>query len=211
MKLKTLIRGKRLIRKNKKKIKKILDLIRYDYRNWARVVMYDDCIALLKDLNLERSDTLEISAGPYFKEKLNFHSYREANFPWFDICKDVLENKFDLIIADQVFEHLLYPHKAAKNVYSMLKAGGFFLITTPFLIKLHPVPNDCTRWTETGIKYFLNEAGFPFDEIKTKSWGNRACVKANFNKWKNKGWFHSIKNEPEFPVVVWALAKKIDD
>lgn len=90
----------------------------------------------------------------------------------------------------------------------MLKPGGYFLVTTPFLIKVHPVPHDCTRWTETGIKYFLHEGGFPMEDTVTGSWGNRACVKANFKRWARRGWFGSLKNEPDFPVSVWALARK---
>jgi SAM-dependent methyltransferase len=120
----------------------------------------------------------------------------------------VLDHQFDLIIANQVFEYVLWPYKAARNVCQMLKPGGYFLMTTPFLIRVHAIPYDCTRWTETGIKYFLSECGFPLEEIKTGTWGNRACVKANFKRWARRGWFGSLKNEPNFPVSVWALAKK---
>ena len=73
-----------------------------------------------------------------------------------------LDDTFDLIIAEQVFEHLLWPYRAARNVHRMLRPGGSFLITTPFLVKIHPVPNDCSRWTETGMKHLLAEAGGRF-------------------------------------------------
>jgi SAM-dependent methyltransferase len=169
--------------------------------------MYMRCTELLKSIGARDFDVLEISAGQYWRT-LPFKSFTEANYPQFDICSDTLEKQFDLIIADQVFEHLLWPLRAAKNVHSMLRPGGYFLITTPFLIKVHAIPNDCTRWTETGMKYFLAEAGFSLDEIKTDSWGNRSCVKANFSKWARKGWLGSLHNEPEFPVVVWAFARK---
>ena len=39
------------------------------------------------------------------------------NFPEYDICNEVYGNKkYDLIIADNVWEHLKYPYKATKNV-----------------------------------------------------------------------------------------------
>jgi len=196
-----------LLENNSQKIKNILNLVGYDYRHWTRPVMYKRCTEMLDVIGVQDLDALEISAGQYWRT-LNFKSFTEANYPEFDICSDVLDRQFDIIIADQVFEHLLWPWRAAKNVYSMLCPGGYFLITTPFLIKVHAIPNDCTRWTETGMKYFLAEAGFLLDEIKTDSWGNRSCVKANFSKWARKGWFGSLRNEPDFPVVVWALAKK---
>ena len=69
--------------------------------------------------------------------------------------KSYLES-FDLIIAEQVFEHLKWPYRAAKNVYRMLRPGGSFLITTPFLVRCHEMPDDCTRWTDTELKNFLN-------------------------------------------------------
>ena len=170
--------------------------------------MYEQCTVILKKLNPTELDILKISAGKYWKQ-IGFKSYTEANYPDFDICQDTLDRKFDLIIADQVFEHLLWPYRAAKNVCAMLKPEGYFLITVPFLIKIHNIPHDCTRWTETGIKYFLNESGFPLKNIITGSWGNRACVKENFKEWARCGWFRSLKNEPDFPVSVWAFAKKM--
>ena len=188
-------------------LKKWLEKLNYDYRHWTRPVMYEECTRLIQEKDIENMDVLEISAGQYWKT-LPFRSFSEANYPEFDICTDVMKKEFDLIIADQVFEHLLWPYKAAKNIHSMLKPGGYFLMTTPFLIKVHAIPYDCTRWTETGAKYFLAESGFDLNEIITGSWGNRACVKANFKRWARRGWFGSLKNEPEFPVSVWALAKK---
>lgn len=196
-----------LFERNAEPIKRLLNMVGYDYRHWTRPVMYARCTAMLQALNPPQLDALEISAGQQW-QTLGFKSFTEANFPQFDICQDVLGNTYDVIIADQVFEHLLWPYRAARNVYSMLKPGGVFLITTPFLIRVHAIPTDCTRWTETGLKYFLNECGFPMGGIVTDSWGNRSCVKANFSKWARKGWFGSNRNEPDFPVVVWALARK---
>ena len=41
------------------------------------------------------------------------------------------QKKYDLIIADNVWEHLKYPYKATKNVFDMLKRW-IFLVITPF-------------------------------------------------------------------------------
>lgn len=192
---------------SKRIIKKFLDWIRYDHVPWVKVVMYRECFKLLEDLEPSKLDVLEISAGKMW-QRLGFKSYTEANFPEFDICSMTLPRTFDLIIADQVFEHLLWPYRAGKNVYSMLKPGGYLLVSTPFLIRVHSDPVDCSRWTELGIKHLLAECGFPIETIQTGSWGNRACVKANFRRWAWRGWFGSLANEPGFPVTVWALAKK---
>lgn len=165
------------------------------------------CADLLHALPCATFDAFEISGRGW--RDFGFASYRTADFPDFDICAVPLDETFDLIIAEQVFEHLLYPYRAGRNVYEMLRPGGWFLVSVPFLVKVHDYPIDCTRWTELGLKHFLHECGFPLESICTGSWGNRACIAANF-----AGWVvydpatHDLSNEPEFPYHVWALARR---
>jgi len=130
------------------------------------------------------------------------------DFPAFDTCADALPERFDLIIAEHVFEHIRWPHRAARNVRRMLVPGGHFLMVTPFLYKVHPNPLDCTRWTEQGLRFFLEDAGFPIDRVVTGSWGNRACIEATFRQEYRlfNHYFHSVEHEPDYPVVVWAMA-----
>src|SRR5215831_10134216 len=107
--------------------------------------MYQECFRLIEGLAPEKLDGLEISPGPSeaFKS-FPFKSYAGADFPHFDICSTALPGPYDLIIADQMFEHLLWPYRAGRNVFAMLRPGGHFLLTTPFLIRIHPHPHDCT-------------------------------------------------------------------
>jgi SAM-dependent methyltransferase len=174
---------------------------------WCRVVMNRQTLELIERLGPRALDVLEI-AGLRWQSLLPFHSYRSVGLPDYDVCDTPLAGDFDLIVAEQVFEHLLYPFRAARNVHRMLRSGGHFLITTPFLLRVHNYPSDCTRWTETGLRHFLDECGFPLEGIVSGSWGNRDCVVGNFEAWPYYNRFHSLKNEPEFPVVVWALAAK---
>ena len=174
---------------------------------WLRVVMNRHCRELVESLRPENLSVLEIS-GDEWGGLYPFKKYRLANYPEYDLCAALLDESFDLIIAEQVFEHLLWPYKAGRNVHQMLKPGGHFLVSTPFLVKIHGHPVDCTRWTPLGMQYFLAECGFPMDGIQTYSWGNRRCVRANWRKWPAYRPWHSLRNEPDFPVSVWALAKK---
>lgn len=195
-------------RRVKESAKRFLGMVGYDLSQWARVVMYQKCFEFIRSLKSENLDVLEISAGSAWVEALKFKSYATTQYPDFDICSQTLDRQFDLIIADQVFEHLEWPYRAGGNVFAMLRSGGFFVVTTPFLIRVHDVPIDCSRWTEIGLNRLLQECGFEADRVTTGSWGNRACVKANFNYWAKYGWHRSLKNEPEFPLVVWAFAQK---
>ena len=179
----------------------------FSEKHWARVVMDRETKEIVNSLSPGHLATLEISGSSW--SQIPFKGYKALHYPDFDICESILEETFDLIIAEQVFEHLLWPYRAGRNVYKMLNQNGCFLVTTPFLVRVHDEPTDCSRWTEMGIKYFLAECGFDVKRIQTGSWGNGACVRANFFKWvEYRPWFHSLKNDPAFPVVVWALARK---
>jgi SAM-dependent methyltransferase len=172
-----------------------------------RIVMYRRCFAFLRSLHPERLDVLEISGGPQWTREFTFRSHTVTSFPEFDICAQTLVERFDVIIADQVFEHLKWPYRAGRNVLEMLKPGGHFIITVPFLVRVHNSPVDCSRWTEEGLSCFLQECGFDAASIITDSWGNRACLKANLTAWRKRG-LGSLANEPEYPLVVWAFAQK---
>lgn len=175
---------------------------------WCRIVMDRETEKYVKSLDYNKFVALEISGSKW--KDFGFASYRCIQYEEYDLCEGVIGNEmFDIIIVEQVLEHCLYPYRAVRNLNSMLKPGGFAVITTPFLIMFHSSPVDCSRWTELGIKYLLVEGGFDLKKIKTGSWGNRACVKANFKPWaRYLPGMHSLKNEPRYPLVVWAFAQK---
>jgi len=174
---------------------------------WTRKAADEEVRRIVAALNPETLSVLEISGSVW--RNFGFQAYRHTTFPEFDISADVLAERFDLVIAEHVLEHLVWPSRAVRNVLRMLKPGGHFLIVTPFLYRVHPNPVDCTRWTETGIRYFLAECGFPLECVTTGSWGNRACVEATFRQEFTlfNRYLHSLRNEPEYPIAVWAVAR----
>lgn len=138
---------------------------------------------------------------------LRFSKLSVCYFPDFDICKKPLAEKFDLVTAEQVFEHIRRPNRAARHVYKMLKPRGTFVISTPFLIKYHPVPEDLWRWSKEGLQYFLEDSGF--DNVETCSWGNKQCIVENLDTWAHfSEGKHSLENHEEYPIVVWSIASR---
>ena len=203
------------IKHNRYLVKKLKNLVKYfgfNLEYWHRYASYKLIKKDISFLEFETLDVLEISAGESWNENYKFKSFDQMNFPEHDICKNAYgEKKYDLIIADNVWEHLKYPYRATKNVFNMLKEDGYFLVITPFLIRVHEVPIDCTRWTEDGLKYFLNENGFNLDKIFTNSWGNKKCAKSDIREdstWTRIGIYKDMTNNKTFPLQVWALAKK---
>jgi len=175
---------------------------------WQRVVMNRTTNQYVGALDLANLDVLEISGDAW--GRLPFRTYKSVNFDEYDVCTEPLQlEAWDLIIAEQVFEHVVAPWKAVKNVFQMLRPGALFVITTPFLIPIHDGPIDCSRWTETGMKNLLVQGGFQPDKIITGSWGNRACLLANLRTWtRYVPAIHSLKNEARYPLTVWAFARK---
>lgn len=190
------------------KLRRAVRATGYDTTDWVRTVMYREAFAYISRLGPEQMDALEIAGGNQWTRALPFKSYESTEYPGFDICTDTLPRQFDLIIADQVFEHLKWPYRAGRNVLAMLKPGGVFVISTPFLVRVHRAPIDCSRWTPDGLSYLLQECGFEAHNIETGAWGNRSCLKANLTSWRKRGFFGSLKNEPDYPVMVWAFARK---
>lgn len=178
--------------------------------HWTRVIQYRECFAFIRTLGPEHLDVLEISAGHYWREEFAFKSFSETQYPDYDLEQGPLPQQFDLIIADHVLLHLDHPVRGVANMRAMLKEGGHCIVTTPFLIKANLPPQDVSRWTERGLANVMEDGGFDRANIRTASWGNRACVVSNFRRWTpyGFGWFKSLKNEPDFPVSVWAIAKR---
>jgi len=187
-------------------VESLLPIIGYDKTHITRTVAYREIDSFLDTLGSETCDALEISAGWKWRAR-TWNSFTEMNWPEHDICEHHLDRQFDVIIADNVFEHLKYPYRAAQNVRAMLRPGGYFINITPFMIRHHPIPLDCSRWTQDGMRYFLEEAGFDPEKVATGGWGNAAAVRANMRRWARTGWKRKLPNDPNFPVTIWAIAE----
>ena len=129
-----------------------------------RIVMQRTSRRWLEELPLSELAAAEIS-GKHGK-RYDFKSYERFRFPKYDICEgpfvdaDGRARKFDMILANQVWEHLDRPYAATKNVRKMLRKGAYFWVAVPFFIPYHGAPVDCSRWSARGLKNLLVEAGF---------------------------------------------------
>ncbi|MFV3131056.1 class I SAM-dependent methyltransferase [Niveispirillum sp. KHB5.9] len=183
--------------------------------HWCRIVMNEETKRLMRTLDYTNLSCLEISGNAW--HKFGFKEYSVAVFPEFDITKHVARGPnnqgFDVIIAEQVLEHVPTPWVGISTMREGLSPGGHLLVTTPFFIRIHAHPHDYTRWTESGLRNLFEYAGFAPENIITGSWGNRACVNANFvgSVYRAEAYdtaIHSLENEPDVPIMVWAFARK---
>lgn len=170
---------------------------------------------MVRDLNPPSLEVAEISGkwGAMF----NFREYSQFRYPQYDICEGPFKDemgkvrKFDLILANQVWEHLDRPYLATKNVRKMLRRGGHFWLAVPFYIPFHAAPNDCSRWSARGLKNLLIECGFDEDAIRARQWGNRPAALRNMEtawppEYVEEG--DSLDDDPDMPICAWAIAQK---
>lgn len=193
------------------KKKRLLAALGYDMEHWVRVVENRAMSAYLDGLDVGSMDALEISGegNSAWPRKYAFKSYTDLSYPDYDICEGPVAGRmFDIIIADHVLPHVAWPFRMARNAKAMLRPGGHFLLSSSFLIHANHRPLDCTRWSATGLKHLLIEAGFEESAITADSWGNYECAVANLKRLGTKmGWGRKLENDPRYPVTSWAFAR----
>ena len=78
---------------------------------------------------------------------------------------------FKLVLATEVFEHLITPARCMANLHALVAKGGVVVLTTPFQYPHHGVPDDYYRYTYDGLAAIAKQAGFAV--ISSFGMGNR--------------------------------------
>jgi SAM-dependent methyltransferase len=168
------------------------------------------CDAFIATLNTTALSCIEISGDGSRWAKQAWAAYETTRYPDYDLCSSALPGQWDVVICEQVLEHVPDPEMAVKNIYTMLRDGGVAVVTTPFLVKFHAIPHDYSRWTPSGLSELLARAGF--STISVDCWGNRRCMLSDMTtdmQWTYyKPLIHSLRNDRRFPIMVWAFAHK---
>ena len=132
--------------------------------------------------------------------------------PDFDLCAPLTEERrFDVVICEQVLEHVADPCAAAANLRALCAPGGRVIVSTPFLIKVHELPElrDARLLALYATRACGRCSSAPGSRSSgVESWGNRQCVVGNLGRWSAHRRWHSLRNEPDFPVQVWAFARR---
>lgn len=176
--------------------------------HWTRVVVGEAIDGAIAALDPPSRSAAEISGGTHSGRP--WRSYESLNYPDFDLCAPLGDrDRYDVVICEQVLEHVVDPFLAARNLRGLCEPGGTVVVATPFMIRIHELPEyamrDYWRFTRRGLKILLEQAGL--EVLTVESWGNRACVVGNFSRWASFRRWHPLHNEPNFPIQVWAVAR----
>lgn len=117
---------------------------------------------------------------------------------------------FDVVILDEILEHVAKPWIAVEQVRRILKPGGCLITGSPFLIAEHRMPRDFWRFTKDGYRVLLEG----YSEVETGSWGNPGSVAylmegmmASTGDAIAAGTF-DLTDVEKFAISVWAYAWK---
>jgi SAM-dependent methyltransferase len=175
---------------------------------WQRTRLNESVDRYLTALGPQALRAVEISGGAHAHRP--WAAYVRLDYPDFDLCAPLAgQGTFDVVICEQVIEHVADPCAAAANLRGLSVPGGRVIVSTPFLVRVHELPmygmHDYWRFTPRGLQTLLERAGLEVEKVD--SWGNRSCVAANFDRWPAYRRRHSLRDEPDLPVQVWAFAR----
>ena len=123
-----------------------------------------------KQYILENSSVTQY-VGLDIENALKYDASVKPDFIWDGIKMPFEDRQFETAFGTEVLEHCPKPEMILSEVSRVLKPGGVFFFTVPFLWPLHEVPHDEFRYTPFALKRLLEETGFIDIEINaTGGW-----------------------------------------
>ena len=127
------------------------------------------------------------------------------------IVSNYFDNEFDFFLFNQTIEHLYNPFEAIKQIYKIVKKGGYVFTSVPTVNIPHSTPIHFNGFTPMGLAALFKTADFEIIEIG--QWGNYEYIS---QLWKTHSWpdydmLHRnniVTNSERDVCQCWILAKK---
>ena len=118
----------------------------------------------------------------------------KPDYTWDGTRMPFENNTFESAFGTEVLEHCPNPEIILKEIYRVLKPGGVFLFTVPFLWNLHEVPHDEYRYTPFSLERHLKNSGFRDVTIKATG-GWHASMAQMLGLWVRRSPMRHIKRQ----------------
>lgn len=108
-----------------------------------------------------------------------------------------------LVVLVEVLEHLQEPQRALDECYRVLRRGGVLGITTPQYWHVHGYPSDYYRYTDAGLRWLCQRAGFTVLDC----WSRGGPILILFHVIRVN---LSVRWQPLFVIPFYRLAEWLD-
>lgn len=133
------------------------------YRRW----LLNQCLAKNSDVFTRNSVVLDVGGKKEIGSK-GYHYPLQSVGAWMYLNIDATSNpdvladatdipledaSVDVVVCTEVLEHLATPALCIEEIWRVLKPGGVFIGSAPFVFPVHGDPSDYYRYTESGLRY----------------------------------------------------------
>lgn len=73
---------------------------------------------------------------------------------------DEWAGRFSAVLCSEVLEHVRHPWVALPELRRVIRPGGWIIVTTLTSFPIHGFPDDFYRYTPSGLKSLMEDAGF---------------------------------------------------
>lgn len=156
---------------------------------------------ILKNSEVEQYTGLDIESALAYDQSI------KPDFTWDGNVMPFNDNSFDCAFATEVLEHCPDPEKILKEVHRVLKPGGVFFFTVPFLWPLHEVPHDEYRYTPFSLEKKLNNTGFRTIKLQATG-GWHASMAQMLGLWVRRSYIPMAKRKI-LSIILKPVIKKL--
>lgn len=107
------------------------------------------------------------------------------------------EGRFTGLLCSEVLEHVREPWVALKELHRVMAPGSTIIVTTLFAFPEHGFPDDYYRYSASGLKFLLEQAGFK--DVQTQYAGEIAVTLDDHGE--------GMVNRRKIPMHIFAVAK----
>ena len=157
---------------------KLLKLI-FKNNSLLRVLQIYECLNIVlhgTSIEFGAIDNKDKTFSNFVKGKSKFYysnkfSNKKLKIFYSDLTKrlNIPSKKYNNVLFFNILEHLPEYKLAFSEIFRIVKRGGLFIGSVPFIYQIHAAPNDYFRFSKQFFK--LNLKKYKFKQVKVKALG----------------------------------------
>lgn len=198
--------------------------------DWVRAVYYGRMKSICGELFTDEPPSVlqiveyteEAGAIPQIITEFATVHLTLAPYPEYDIqAAQFPDDEFDVVVADQVLEHIPHVMKAVKECVRITKVGGILMFGTPWIYPYHAMGEWKDYWRISRDAYAMMFDEFGVETIEIDGWGHKEALVfgsltdgfgfLSTNRTVEMGLdakLFDVANNPDYAIEVWAVGRK---